>query len=83
MHFVSSVAALPVGERGEERFYSLSASQMQMRDGYGQTKAVAERLLLGAHERFGLPVSVYRPSVICGDSSSGFSNQARPSPFLY
>jgi thioester reductase-like protein len=38
--------------------------------GYTQTKWVAEQLMLGARAR-GLPVSIYRPPFIMGDSRSG------------
>ena len=57
-----------------EKFVTLTSDEMEQRDGYGQTKAVAERLLLRAHEQHGLAVRVYRPSVICGDSRTGYSN---------
>jgi len=41
--------------------------------GYAQSKCVAESLLHRAAER-GLPVSILRPGLICGDSESGQSN---------
>ena len=41
--------------------------------GYAQSKCVSEELLRHAKSR-GLPVTVYRPSLICGDSRSGVSN---------
>ena len=136
-HFVSSVAALPVKEKGLEQAYSLTSKvrtrarthacthvhthacsqfnqnwccaspgplcadvsfphhfcaslcsippsvppysffqQMAARDGYGQTKAVAERLLVHAAEKFGLPFCCYRPSVVSGATDTGFSNTA-------
>ncbi|MER7044868.1 non-ribosomal peptide synthetase [Streptomyces jumonjinensis] len=42
----------------------------RLRNGYAQSKWAAEVLLERARER-GLPVSVYRPSRICGASDSG------------
>lgn len=42
--------------------------------GYAQTKCVSETLLRQAAER-GLPVTVVRPSLICGDSVTGRSNE--------
>ena len=41
--------------------------------GYSQTKWVAEKLVKIAGER-GLPVSIYRPPLISGDSKTGVSN---------
>jgi thioester reductase-like protein len=40
--------------------------------GYAQSKWVAERLVVGAGER-GLPVAVFRPGVVAGDSRTGIS----------
>lgn len=75
LHFVSSVAALPVGVASDEQWVTLSADDMAARDGYGQTKAVCERLLHAAHAACGLDVTVLRPSVICGDSRTGYSSE--------
>ncbi len=41
-------------------------------DGYSQSKWVAEKLMMNARSR-GLPVSIYRPGMICGDSKTGAS----------
>ena len=41
--------------------------------GYTQTKWVAEKLVTNARER-GLPVAIYRPPLIAGDSRTGFWN---------
>ena len=41
--------------------------------GYAQTKCVAETLVRRAGER-GLPVTIYRPSLISGDGRTGVSN---------
>jgi L-aminoadipate-semialdehyde dehydrogenase len=41
--------------------------------GYGQSKWVAERLVLEAHRR-GLPASIYRPGYVTGDSENGIWN---------
>ncbi len=42
--------------------------------GYSQSKWVAEKMLALARQR-GLPIAVYRPSVVLGDSVSGASNE--------
>ena len=41
--------------------------------GYTQSKWVAERMVVRAHER-GLPVTIYRPPIIGGDSHTGQPN---------
>jgi len=80
LHFVSSVAALPVGKASDDEgpasatVAPLSSGQMAQRDGYGQTKAVGERLMCDAAARFGLLASVHRPSVVCGSTRTGYSN---------
>ncbi len=43
-----------------------------LNDGYSQSKWVAEKLIMNARSR-GLPVSIYRPGMICGDSKTGAS----------
>jgi thioester reductase-like protein len=74
-HFVSSMAVCystsgppEVSERDDMLPY-LSGIHL----GYAQSKCVAETLVLRANER-GLPVAIYRPSLICGDGESGVSN---------
>lgn len=74
LHFVSSVGALPIGKASAESLGPLTPVQLDEHNGYGQTKAVAERVVCEACRRFGLPVSVYRPSVVCGASDTGHSN---------
>lgn len=41
--------------------------------GYAQSKWVAERLVMAAHER-GIPTTIYRPGMIIGHSQTGASN---------
>lgn len=48
-------------------------------DGYSQTKWVAEKLVQAAAER-GIPISIYRPSRIAGNSKTGVFNS---NDFLY
>ena len=44
-------------------------------EGYGQSKWVAEKLVRTAHSK-GLPVYIYRPGFISGDSQTGIGNTA-------
>jgi len=44
------------------------------KDGYGQSKVVAEKLLFEAKKLFGLKMKIFRPSSISGHSTTGFSN---------
>jgi thioester reductase-like protein len=48
---------------------------MEQKDGYGQSKVVAEQLLSAARRQLGLDVRVVRPSAVCGDTRTGYSNQ--------
>ncbi len=41
-----------------------------LNDGYSQSKWVAEKLMMAARSR-GLPVSIYRPGMVCGHSKTG------------
>jgi thioester reductase-like protein len=73
IHFVSTLSVFPLvdlsglGEALEEK--SLEQPELLL-DGYSQSKWVAERRLLEARAR-GLPVSIYRPARITGDSRTG------------
>jgi phthiocerol/phenolphthiocerol synthesis type-I polyketide synthase E len=78
LHFISSIAAVPEVEYGyredptvfeDDRVDSFSG----VFGGYGETKWVSERLCEQARER-GLPVNIYRPGVLSGDSRTGIGN---------
>ena len=79
-HFVSSLAvcystAQPARSfEHEDQFPHLAGIHL----GYAQSKCVAEQLVRQAGAR-GLPVAIYRPSLISGDSRSGTAN---PDDFL-
>jgi thioester reductase-like protein len=72
IHFVSTIGAVAHGNIVEESLAS-SESRPLLNCGYLQTKWVSERLLTQAYER-GVPVYIYRPSWICGNSHSGQCN---------
>jgi phthiocerol/phenolphthiocerol synthesis type-I polyketide synthase E len=78
LHFISSIAAVPEVDYGfredptvfeEDQIKSHSG----LFGGYGETKWVSERLCEQARER-GIPVNVYRPGVLSGDSRTGVGN---------
>ena len=80
--FVSSTSALDTSnyvrmcentQRGVPESDDLSGSEHGLRIAYGQSKWVAERLLMQARKR-GLPITIVRPGYVVGDSKSGVTN---------
>ncbi|KAI7884445.1 L-aminoadipate-semialdehyde dehydrogenase [Mucor mucedo] len=77
-HFVSSTSVLdtpefietgaPVSEDND-----LEGGRTGLENGYGQSKWVAEKLILEARNR-GMPATIVRPGYILGDSRSGVTN---------
>ncbi|KAI9347701.1 hypothetical protein BDR26DRAFT_1004815 [Obelidium mucronatum] len=51
----------------------LEGAAKGLRSGYGQTKWVAEKLVMRARER-GVPATIIRPGYIVGDSQTGVNN---------
>ena len=81
VHFVSTIAVFFVEQASclltkpcllETEIPDLSALQ----GGYKQSKAAAENLVMQAKER-GLPVCIYRPSRIAGDSKTGINGNTQ------
>jgi len=79
LHYISTVGSLGSGDPNvncPEDFVKLDEKQMNQKDGYGQTKAVAERLIYNAIQTYpNLDVRVFRPAAISGDARTGFSNK--------
>jgi len=75
VHHISTNGVLPNSVEGwsEESMVAIKDVPEKLLDGYGQTKWVAEQLILAAAER-GLPARIYRPGTISGHSTSGSSN---------
>ncbi|KAH9885509.1 putative NRPS-like enzyme [Xylariomycetidae sp. FL2044] len=75
VHHISTNGVLPDSVEGwpEDAMVDVDDVPEKLLDGYGQTKWVAEQLVLEA-ERRGLPARIYRPGTISGHSVSGSSN---------
>ncbi|KAL4916158.1 hypothetical protein BDW62DRAFT_109742 [Aspergillus aurantiobrunneus] len=76
VQYVSTNGVLPPsGEKGwsEDAMLDVDDVPTKLLDGYGQTKWVAEQLVLEAGRR-GLPVRVHRAGTISGHSQSGAAN---------
>lgn len=77
-HFVSSTSVLdtpvfietgaPVSEEND-----LEGGRTGLENGYGQSKWVAEKLIMEARKR-GMPATIVRPGYILGDARSGVTN---------
>jgi len=79
-HFVSSCAVgySDTGPRLVDERTDMLPHIQGIHLGYAQTKCVAESLVRHAGDR-GLPITIYRPALISGDSRTGRSN---PDDFL-
>ncbi|KAI8950320.1 enterobactin synthetase component F [Xylaria longipes] len=75
VHHISTNGVLPNSVEGwtEDAMVDINDVPERLLDGYGQTKWVAEQLILAAADR-GLPARIYRPGTISGHSTSGSSN---------
>ncbi|KAI8631362.1 enterobactin synthetase component F [Xylariaceae sp. FL1651] len=75
VHHISTNGVLPNSVEGwsEDAMVDITDVPEKLLDGYGQTKWVAEQLILAAGKR-GLPARIYRPGTISGHSVSGSSN---------
>ncbi|KAH6660204.1 nonribosomal peptide synthetase 10 [Truncatella angustata] len=75
VHYISTNGVLPPSSEGwsEDAMLSIDEVPEKLVDGYGQTKWVAEQLVLEAGRR-GLPVRIYRPGTISGHSILGSTN---------
>lgn len=75
-HFISSLSVCysTSGPRDVDETLDPLCGLRGMHLGYAQTKAVADALVLEAGRR-GLPVRIYRPGLIAGDSRTGAFNR--------
>lgn len=73
LHYVSSLAVFPIIEHGASPLFDEQTPLEHaglLYGGYAQSKWVAEKLVAIAQER-GLPVAIYRPSLVAGHSQTG------------
>ncbi|EEH17613.1 hypothetical protein PABG_00176 [Paracoccidioides brasiliensis Pb03] len=75
VQYVSTNGVLPPSQKGwpEDAMLDVSEVPEKLHDGYGQTKWVAEQLVLEAGRR-GLPVRIFRAGTISGHSTTGAGN---------
>lgn len=76
VHFVSTIAVYLSPDRYQSlpiKEHSLLPNPNRIFGGYAQSKWVAETLCARAFEK-GLPIHIYRPGIISGDSRSGYVN---------
>lgn len=80
LHFVSSTSVLDtehyirkIGVGSVMESDDLQGSSKGLSSGYGQTKWVAEQLILRARSR-GVPATIIRPGYIVGDTQTGVTN---------
>lgn len=75
VQYVSTNGVLPPSQDGwpEDTMLDVDAVPEKLLDGYGQTKWVAEQLVLEAARR-GLPVRILRAGTISGHSTTGAAN---------
>lgn len=75
LQHISTNGVLPPSQGGwpEEAMLGIEHVPDKLMDGYGQTKWVAEQLVLEANRR-GLPVRIHRAGTISGHSATGAAN---------
>ncbi|KAI0477276.1 non-ribosomal peptide synthetase [Xylariaceae sp. FL0804] len=75
VHHISTNGVLPHSAAGwpEDAMLPVDDVPGRLADGYGQTKWVAEQLVVAAGKR-GLPARIYRPGTISGHSRTGSCN---------
>jgi thioester reductase-like protein len=75
LQYISTNGVLPPSDQSysEDAILDIKDVPEKLVDGYGQTKWVAEQLVLEAGRR-GLPVRILRPGTISGHSTSGSTN---------
>ncbi|WP_437821703.1 amino acid adenylation domain-containing protein [Sorangium sp. So ce1078] len=73
LHYISTISVLPAGRAEHIREDEPLGPPASIAGGYAQSKWVAEKLVRAASLR-GLPVTIYRPGTVSGDSRTGAWN---------
>ena len=78
VHYVSTISVFPTWMEVCEESNPLEVdlyrpADLKLKNGYGTSKWIAEKLLLQAQAR-GFPICIYRPSEIAGDHRTGVAN---------
>ncbi|XP_059147349.1 uncharacterized protein LOC131935076 [Physella acuta] len=73
LHYVSTNGVFPHGMVRCKEDADISKFSDKLTDGYSQSKWVAEQLVARARDR-GLPVTIYRPGNLSGDSKKAYWN---------
>jgi len=71
LHYVST--AYVAGKRRGTAFESELEQSQEFNNNYERSKFDAERELLALNRQYQIPCTVYRPSIIIGDTSTGFT----------
>ncbi|MDF2988060.1 MAG: amino acid adenylation domain protein [Eubacterium sp.] len=77
VNYVSSLTVFPLDGNTKDSAYNenyIFNDYKLLLNGYNQSKWAAEKIAEAARER-GIPVSIFRPSFICGHSQSGVCNE--------
>ncbi|MEK6223125.1 MAG: thioester reductase domain-containing protein, partial [Chloroflexota bacterium] len=76
VHFISSISVLFDGDLQAGSTYSEDINLDELNvpfGGYGQSKWISEKMLIEASQR-GIPITVFRPDNVSGDTTSGIWN---------
>ena len=77
LHYISTAGIYPISSKSSNKIIQddeLFESEEILNTGYAQTKWIADQLMAQAREH-DLPVTIYRPGEISGDSKTGVWNE--------
>ena len=75
IHHVSTLSVFPDGDYAQAvTEISTLGSASHLKEGYAISKCVADQVLIYAFQHHNLPITIYRPGRITGDSSKGITS---------